>query len=321
MATTLRDVAAEAGVAINTTRKVLSDDPTVRPYIRQRVLAAARKLRYRPNLLARALRTRELNLVPITVPHVPTQYFAVLAHALADELLTAGYEPALCFDASRLVAMNHALATCASILAYSVNEPLVRAVAKRQAVVSINDLLPPIPGVVRVRFDFETPYRTLTDAVLRQPRKRVAVCSDYYARCVAAGRWVQKFDVVERRLAEAGLRTVAPDGKPCFTGPEEFADFVCAHRGAVDTVFCEDDTVAARVFGLLAHGGMRIPDDVLVIGCDADLVMPGAWSVRIDRREIARHAVELLKLLLATPRASEERVVVPVPVDDRGEAV
>ena len=70
MATTLRDVAAEAGVAINTTRKVLSDDPTVRPYIRQRVLAAARKLRYRPNLLARALRTRELNLVPITVPHV-----------------------------------------------------------------------------------------------------------------------------------------------------------------------------------------------------------------------------------------------------------
>ena len=64
---TLRSVAEKAGVAVDTARKVLRGDPTVRPYIRQRVQRVIRQTGYRPNLVARALRQSHLDLVPLSV--------------------------------------------------------------------------------------------------------------------------------------------------------------------------------------------------------------------------------------------------------------
>ena len=57
---TLRCVAEKAGVAVDTARKVLRGDPSVRPYIRQRVQRVIRQTGYRPNLVARALRQSHL---------------------------------------------------------------------------------------------------------------------------------------------------------------------------------------------------------------------------------------------------------------------
>ena len=53
---TLNKVAEEAGVALDTARRALNGAPGVRPYLRERVLRAAAKLDYHPNLVARGLR-------------------------------------------------------------------------------------------------------------------------------------------------------------------------------------------------------------------------------------------------------------------------
>ena len=68
--TTLKVVAAQAEVSLATAARVLRDDPTlsVRPATRERVLAAARDLGYRPNRLASGLRTRRTGTIAIVLP-------------------------------------------------------------------------------------------------------------------------------------------------------------------------------------------------------------------------------------------------------------
>lgn len=71
---TLRMVAEKAGVAVDTVRKVVRDDPTVRPYIRQRVQKVIGETGYRPNLVARALRKSHLDLVPLSIMSIDQPY-------------------------------------------------------------------------------------------------------------------------------------------------------------------------------------------------------------------------------------------------------
>ena len=68
--TTLKDVAAAAGVSLATAARVLRDDPTltVRPATRERVTTAATSLGYRPNRVASGLRTRRTGTIAVVLP-------------------------------------------------------------------------------------------------------------------------------------------------------------------------------------------------------------------------------------------------------------
>src|SRR5574344_122877 len=95
---TLGKVAERAGVAVDTARKALRHDPSVRPYIKERVLKAAMELDYHPNLVARALRGNNLQIVPIAVLELGEFYYGELASQISRQLVQIGMEPALCFN-------------------------------------------------------------------------------------------------------------------------------------------------------------------------------------------------------------------------------
>lgn len=82
---TVRDVAREAGVSVGTVSKVISGDKTVRPALRDRVQGAVAALGYKPNLAARALRTRTVNVVGLVVPDISNPFFAGLAKRIEAE--------------------------------------------------------------------------------------------------------------------------------------------------------------------------------------------------------------------------------------------
>ena len=159
MAATLGQVAKRAGVANDTARRALQGDSSVRSYLKERVDQAARDLDYHPNLLARALRGNPLNLVPISVLELSQMYFGGLASSLSRRLVAMGMEPALCFNPEHLMRMSQTLFTSASILATGFDERIVRALARRQVVVTLDSALPPIPRVGNVAIDFATTYR------------------------------------------------------------------------------------------------------------------------------------------------------------------
>lgn len=314
---TLCDVAEHAGVALNTARKALHGDPSVRAYIRERVLQSARKLDYHPNLLARALKERTLRVVPISVAHLDEIYFGSLAGHLSACLVQSGMEPALCFNPDHLLRMSRSLSTSASILAAGFDVAVIRALALRQKVVTVDSRLQPMPNVGNVEVDFSAVYRHAVNVLLRLGRRRIALCSPYYLQAATRGWQEPKFATVLTALHEAGLAAV----KPVFATPAEFGAWLDGHPRAADVLFCQNDMIAAQAIGVLAARGRRTPDDLLVIGCDGNFVLPGMWTIRVDTAWLAAEAVGLLQRLLAGETQVEPRLYQPVLVDGCGEEI
>ncbi len=76
---TVKDVAVRAGVSVGTVSRVLSDEVAVKPILRERVNQAIQSLGYRPNVTARALRTRTTDVIGLIVPDITNPFFAQLA--------------------------------------------------------------------------------------------------------------------------------------------------------------------------------------------------------------------------------------------------
>lgn len=91
MVPTIKDVARAAGVSTASVSRVLTNHPATSPEMRERVLAAARDLNFRPNAVARSLRSTGTRTVGLVVSDLLNPYFTELARAVEDTARAAGY--------------------------------------------------------------------------------------------------------------------------------------------------------------------------------------------------------------------------------------
>ncbi len=93
MGTTIKDVAAKAGVSTATVSRVLAPDSagTVTEETRNRVMAAAEKLGYRVNYTARSLKRRSTMTIAVVFPELANDFFMDVAEGIEEELLAKGY--------------------------------------------------------------------------------------------------------------------------------------------------------------------------------------------------------------------------------------
>jgi len=89
--TTIKDVARAANVSTASVSRVLAGHPSVSPEMRERVLAVAAKLSFRPNAVARSLRTTGTRTVGLVISDLLNPFFTELARAVEDTARTAGY--------------------------------------------------------------------------------------------------------------------------------------------------------------------------------------------------------------------------------------
>lgn len=87
----IKDVAAAAGVSVATVSRVLNSHPSVSPDARTRVLTAVESLGYRPNAVARSLRTAQTRTLGLVISDVLNPYFGELARSVEDEARGLGY--------------------------------------------------------------------------------------------------------------------------------------------------------------------------------------------------------------------------------------
>ena len=87
---TMRDVANAAGVSTATVSRVLSNHPAISPGTRDRVLASVEALSYRPNGVARSLRSETTATIGLVVSNVANPFFAEVARAVEDAAAESG---------------------------------------------------------------------------------------------------------------------------------------------------------------------------------------------------------------------------------------
>ncbi|MER6061491.1 LacI family DNA-binding transcriptional regulator [Streptomyces sp. NPDC001792] len=322
---TIQDVAKAAGVSAMTVSNVINDHPHVRPATRERVLAAMARLDYRVNVAARNLRKGRTGTIGLAVPEVNRPYYGRLAEAIIAAAgrhgLRVGIEQTGARRENELAALSQSrnrlydgliLSTVgmgpADVGALEVDHPVV--------ILGERIFGGPVDHVAMP--NVEASAAATRHLVERGCRRVALVC----------GRLRDEIDVSSLRhtgyrqaLAAAGLpgdpelvRSV-----PALTmeaGARE-ARAMVADGLDFDGVFCVTDTVAMGVLRGLADAGVRVPQQVKVIGFDnvdeSAFLVPSLSTVDPDHDLMAERAVSLLAARLGGvgPPAEQEEFVGP----------
>ena len=267
-AATMSDVAREAGVALGTVSKVINGQSVGESY-RLKVEAAVKKLNYQVNSSARSLKTDRTYTVAFIVPNTVTPYFALLTHHINMALERRNYKMLLCFteydrereqDFIQMVRQNRA----DGVIALTYNPHLE--IPEDIPFVTIDRFFSvSVPCVAADNF---AGGRMAAHELKRRGCKRVA-----FMRIGSrlTNEPSKRKDGFISGCMELGLPyecLLLDDGTPLSA----FESFLRANmdgdRLTFDGIFCGTDTVAYQIIGLLRSMGLRVPEDVQVIGFD-----------------------------------------------------
>src|SRR2546423_4477990 len=92
----IKDDPKGAGISTATVSRVLSNGLHVRPEVRERVMAAVERLGYRPNLVARSLRSQQSNTIGLIVSDIRNPFFTSISRAVEDVAYEQGFSVFLC---------------------------------------------------------------------------------------------------------------------------------------------------------------------------------------------------------------------------------
>ena len=300
----LQEVAKEAGVAVMTASRAMRGEPSVRPHLAARVSRAAAKLGYRPNLMARGLRSQRSDFVTIDISQLSNPYFGSLAEELTRSLAGTGLRLLLCHGMEDMLAARSGLAACATVLVNPADSAVESLASSGAPLVTISRG-PDCPDVAPdVSPDLDSAYREATALALSDGRERFAyVCPKEVLR----RNYQKKFTVIDATLRSHGL-------EPCKNvhhTSQDVAEMLRSDRTAADVIFCENDPLAVQVLVRLRALGLRCPEDVMVFGCDGTALVPGLWTVQHDPREISLTVAGLVKRLIAGEKLTGQWLIRP----------
>jgi LacI family transcriptional regulator len=314
---TLRDVARVSGCSVATVSRVLAGTRPVGAETARRVRAAAESLGYRPNQVARALRSRSTGTIGLVLPQIMNPFFPSLVrevehalHAGGRGLLLADCDDDPATEADRITALLDRQVD--ALLVIPVDEKRSRdAVALAAARVPLVLLDRACgPGIAdSVAVDNAAGMALVLDHLAGTGRRRFCFLG-------AAGT---ASTAVERRIAyETGVAALDPSAP----GRVELGDFsVEWGRAAVDrirparpdAVICANDLIAVGAVQRLRQLGVDVPGEVAVTGFDdipmASLAEPALTTVRQPAAEVAAEALRLLDQRLAGRGAEAHRSV------------
>lgn len=297
----MADVAGAAGVSHQTVSRVLNGHPNVRAATRDRVLTAISDLGYRRNAIARALvtrRTQTLGVVAFdTTLYGPASTLFGIEQAARD----AGYFISI---VSLRQLTPDAVHEAVDYLTDQGVDGLVIIAAERSAAAALAALPHGLPivtvegahdvGLPVVSVDQHTGARMATEHLLSLGHRgvwHIAGPSDWLE---AEGRERGWRDALETAAARAPA-VVRGDWSP-QSGFR--AGVALAARSDVTAVFVANDQMALGLLRAFREAGVRVPDDVSVVGFDdipeAEFFAPPLTTVRQDFGAVGRASIQLL---------------------------
>ena len=286
----LVDIAEQAGVTVSTASRALSRPEMVRPETRERVQAAANALGYVPNRLARGLITGRSSTIVMVLPDMTSPLFAFLAQAAQAEARGRGFDVLVAdsrWDDDREIALvDRAKGYAEGVIVCmpSASHPVE---ADGPPIVAINRRM---RGAHAVVLDQATIVETQLAHLLGLGHERILSLSGPKKYWAAHERRRH----AERLAGDHHLEISAPID-PTFDAGVEFADHIDPD---VTAVIAFTDGQAAGLIARLAERGIRVPEDVSVIGANdvplARMMNPALTTMRAPLDAMGRAAVSLL---------------------------
>lgn len=300
---TIRDVARASNVSIATVSRVFNHSPLVSEETRQRVTAAASRLGYWPNGIARSLITNRTHTLGLLLPDLHGEFFSEVIHGVDAISREQGYHLLVSRSSAGGDELTEALRSMRGrVDGLVVMAPDVDASrALRQAAGSVPVVLlnpeASLPGCDTLSIDnFQGAY-TVVRHLVGLGHAPIATITGPVQNIDAR----QRLDGYRAALRDAG---VEPDPAQEFHGDftersgYEAARELLRQQGRPTAIFVANDHMAVGVMGALQEAGRAVPDDIALAGFDdipmARYLTPGLTTVHVDMFQMGERAVGML---------------------------
>jgi LacI family transcriptional regulator len=328
----IKDVARAAGTSISTVSRALNDHPDVSEETRDAVLGVARRLGYERNIFAHSLVSGKSGLLAIVVHEIDNDYHLQLLRGMTRAAQQSRQEILFSFTESR----EETLATCTSVYRRGVADGALvfSPIPQEQVgllrlqeqtgfpivVINPSGLLPGLSSI------FPTDAEGAADAMrhlISLGHRRIAFVTESIEWGSGASRLVgYKAMLAEHRIPlDKELILYGYSGFP--ESGRKAARRMLDERLEVTAVLCFNDLVAYGLIQELNRGGVRVPQDISVVGFDDipnSQYYPhgGLTTVRQPIVEIGEAALEMLVDLIGRDASPGQQIEMPMQLIVRG---
>jgi LacI family transcriptional regulator len=309
---TLHDLAKRCKVSTATVSAVVNGADWVSERTRRRVQKAIDAMGYHPNALARGLKRQKGHAVGAIVSDLTNPFFTQIVRSLSHSLRESGRTLSLCdsdhrheLGESNLRMLLEGQIVGLVLIGDSVPEHALRSFVKVRPGVQVIAIERDyqIPHISTLVVDSEQAAYTATCHLTDRGCRRIAMIAGPAAGAGSAtyGR-VQRLDGYRRALRELGYAadsTLIVEGNFRYQSGRDAMAKLLALREPPDAVFAANDMMALGAMSLVRERGLRVPDDVALVGFDnvpmTELTTPGLTTMAMPMRELGDAAARLLE--------------------------
>ncbi|QOR71118.1 LacI family DNA-binding transcriptional regulator [Ruania alkalisoli] len=301
-----RHVAARAGVSVGTVSNVLNRPDLVAPATREKVEAVMREMGFVRNASARQLRMGRSQTVGLLVLDIVGPYFTAVAKGVEQRMAEAGFVLMLCSsdrdpqtEERQLAQLEEHGVSGILIAPSTTNLAQVDGVRSRGTPVVLLDQPSPDAGRCSVAVDDVKGAAMAAHHLLEQGHRRIALINGPEHIQQAADRRRGLHQAVARAGLDVGdlVEEVVVPALVASEG-EHAVGLLMSEQQPPTAIMCVNDLVALGALRGLHARGLRVPEDVALIGYDdvefASVLAPALTSVRRPKHEFGRRAAELL---------------------------
>ncbi|MEQ8153982.1 MAG: LacI family DNA-binding transcriptional regulator [Clostridiaceae bacterium] len=305
MATSIKDVAREAGVSIATVSRVLNDIDVVNEETKKKVVDAIKKLGYRPNIVARSLKTQRTKTIGILVPDISSQFYPEIVRGAEDVSNIYDYNVILCnsdFDGEKekeyLRVLKEKMVDGVLYMSSSLQDDILELINEldlKTVLVETKDKEGTLPSVI---IDNVKAAYDATKYLLDKGLKNIGYIG---MKKEALNAWAIRYNGYEDALKEAGVEVDSEltyfKSLKASTGYEGVKEILASGK-KLEGLICGSDEVAMGAINALRDSGIKVPEDVKVIGFNnisaAELFYPKITTVAQPMYDMGSVAMRML---------------------------
>ena len=311
----IRTVAALAKVSIATVSRTVNGSPAVSDRLSKRVWQAIEQLNYFPNTHARTLVSGRSRLFGIIVENITNPFFPELIQSFEEVAVAHGYEilvsssnsdPAILANCVRR--MLERKVDGVAVLSFGAEEPVLDQLVNRDIPMVLAEFRLADPKVSTILMDYNTGIREAVNHLVELGHRKIAFLAgpyklhsaitrenDYRRALEAAGLGIQKKWIIECDHTLKGGVTGFGKLRALAMPPT--------------AILCSNDMTAIGVLRAAYNAGLRVPQDLSVIGLDdidfAEFTLPPLTTIRLSRHDLAQAAFEALRQQAEEPVAAK----------------
>ncbi|GLR08325.1 HTH-type transcriptional regulator GalR [Mixta theicola] len=300
---TIKDVAKLAGVSVATVSRVINNSPKASENSRLAVFSAMEQLQYHPNANARALAQQSTETIGLVVGDVSDPFFGAMVKAV-DEiawqtgnflLIGNGYHNEIKERQAIEQLMRH---RCAALVVHAKkipDEELEKLMQQMPGMVLLNRSLPAYQQRC-IALDDRYGAWLATRHLIQQGHDQIAYICSTHTISDAEERLQGYYDALKEHSLPCNDRLVA-FGEPDEVGGEQAMTELLGRGRNFTAVACYNDSMAAGALAVLSDNGIRVPEEMSLIGFDDVLVSryvrPRLTTIRYPIVTMAQQAAEL----------------------------